>query len=241
MKISVLIVAHNEEKEIAQCIESLLIQTRKPDEIVLVNHNSTDETLSIARTYPITVLDYQGPIGSVHARIKGFEVVTGDLVLCIDGDARAESNWVEVLSALLEKENMIMVGSWIRMSGTLYTLLASWFWYFRNPSKGFSATDFVWGASMGLRIDKKTVIRALQESDRLSKELVLPYNPDDYWLALFMSAYGNIKVTNKTSVVASAKEKNSLQGFARSSRAGKVRNIIRKFIFESGIPSLDTN
>ncbi|MBU2103620.1 glycosyltransferase, partial [Patescibacteria group bacterium] len=77
MKTSVLIIAHNESKHIAGCIESLLSQTMQPDEIVLINHNSTDATGEIARKYPVTVVDYEGPEGSVYARIKGFETVQG--------------------------------------------------------------------------------------------------------------------------------------------------------------------
>jgi glycosyltransferase involved in cell wall biosynthesis len=51
MKTSVLIIAHNEESHIGECIESILAQSRTPDEIVLIVHNSSDRTLEIARNY----------------------------------------------------------------------------------------------------------------------------------------------------------------------------------------------
>ncbi len=51
-RISVLVIAHNEETHIAECIDSILSQSQKPDEIVLVVHNSTDRTLEIAKNYP---------------------------------------------------------------------------------------------------------------------------------------------------------------------------------------------
>lgn len=50
-RISVLVIAHNEEAHIAECIDSILSQSQKPDEIVLVVHNSTDWTLEIAQKY----------------------------------------------------------------------------------------------------------------------------------------------------------------------------------------------
>lgn len=231
MKVSVLIIAHNEEGEIAKCIESLLIQTKAPDEIVLINHNSIDETGTIARSYPITVFDFNGPAGSVHARIQGFKCVQGDLILCIDGDAIAAKNWVEVMTETLKKEKVVMTGSWIRMSGSLYFTLASYLWYFRNNTSGTKAADYLWGASFGLRsTEKEFAIKALQEGNRLSKELSLAYNPDDYWLALFMSKRGGLEITNRTWVLAQAKEANSLQGFMRGIKAIRIRNTIHRFL-----------
>ena len=50
MKTSVLVIANNEEKHIEDCLKSLTNQTQKPDEIVLIVHNSEDKTLEIAKT-----------------------------------------------------------------------------------------------------------------------------------------------------------------------------------------------
>ena len=51
MKISVLIIAHNEEAHIAECLDSIMGQTIQADEIVLIAHNCTDMTLEVARQY----------------------------------------------------------------------------------------------------------------------------------------------------------------------------------------------
>lgn len=240
MNISVLIIAHNEERHIQKCIESLLAQSKKPDEIVLIAHNSTDRTAEIARSFPVRVIEYAGPTGPVYARIKGFEEVTGDIVLCIDGDAHAAKNWVEVLTALLAKPDMVMVGSWIKMSGTIYSYLGGYRWYFFCNSRGFKATDWMWGASFGLWMrDRERIISALKEGVTLSEKLKLPSNPDDYWLALFMSKYGNLEVTNKTWVDAYAKETSVIQWLARSFSANfLVRKTIRAFIKRGGIPGV---
>ncbi len=59
MKISVLIIAHNESTHIAQCIESIITQSCLPDEIICIVHNSTDETANIARKYPqVQVMEF---------------------------------------------------------------------------------------------------------------------------------------------------------------------------------------
>ena len=51
MKISVLIIAHNEEAHIAECLDSIMGQTTRADEVLLIAHNCTDTTVEIARQY----------------------------------------------------------------------------------------------------------------------------------------------------------------------------------------------
>ena len=97
MKISVLVIAHNEERHIGKCLESLMRQTKQPDEIVLVAHNCTDKTEEIARTFPVTIVPLAGPRGIVHARLCGLARVSGDVILSLDGDSFAQPNWVEVM------------------------------------------------------------------------------------------------------------------------------------------------
>ncbi|MEK9184295.1 MAG: glycosyltransferase [Patescibacteria group bacterium] len=239
MKVSVLIIAHNESEHIASCIESLLKQTCKPDEIVVVNHNSTDATGEIARRHPVTVLDHQGPRGSVYARIHGLESVSSDAILCIDGDAVAASDWVEVMTNLLEQEGMAMVGSWIRMRGTWYAALGSLWWHFTCPSRGYKATDYLWGASFGIpRSQREFAIRALEKGRELSERLSLAYNPDDYWLALYLHERGKLEVTNKTWVLAHAKETTNWQSFIRGVTAAGIRMKMQRFIRENGLPKI---
>ncbi len=239
MKISVVVIAHNEEQNIDACLCSLLAQSVRADEIVLINHNSTDRTAEIAQKHPVRVVELHGQSGSVHARIRGLQEVSGDIVLCIDGDSIASHNWVEVLSNLLQKDRMVMVGSWVRMSGTLLARIAGWRWYVVAPSKNFRATDYLFGASLGLwGRDKDYSIRALKAGDRLSNELGLGYNPDDYWLALFMSKKGNLEVTNKTFVTARAKEVSSKRFVTRSIAASGGRRRILDFMKKKNLPKL---
>ena len=58
MTISVIVCAHNEERFVAACLHSLLAQSRRPDEIILINNASDDDTGSIARGIPgVRVVD----------------------------------------------------------------------------------------------------------------------------------------------------------------------------------------
>ncbi|KRE38542.1 hypothetical protein ASG73_06345 [Janibacter sp. Soil728] len=102
----VLVPAHNEEGQIAATIESLLGQTHRPHRIVIAVDNSTDETLTIAQQYPVTVMETLGntarKAGALnqawwrHAR-------DADYVLTMDADTvlvpTALEGLVEALSA----------------------------------------------------------------------------------------------------------------------------------------------
>jgi biofilm PGA synthesis N-glycosyltransferase PgaC len=109
--ISALVVAHNEEILIEKCIRSILDQSVAPDEIVIIAHNCTDKTEEIVSKYnQIKLISYQGPAGHIYARIKGFESVTGEIVVCTDGDSFVERNWIEKMTRPLQNQKVSGVG-----------------------------------------------------------------------------------------------------------------------------------
>lgn len=225
MKTSILIIAHNEERYIEECIRSLLRQTQQPDEIVLIVHNSTDRTLEIAQKYPIQITSFSGANGIVNARTEGLKHITGNLILCIDGDSYAKENWVSVMTETLQKEN-VLVGSWVKFKGTFFGQITSILNKYFYHSIGKRATTQIWGSSFAFwGKDKRKVIDIYKKSVELSKELNLSRNPEDYWLALFMNKKGKIEVTNKTYVTTNSKEETSLEAFKR--RRENVKNGIK--------------
>lgn len=217
MNISVLIIAHNEEKHIAQCIESVLHQTKKADEVVLIVHNCTDHTEDIARNYHITVISYTGPKGIIYARLEGIKHVTGDIILCTDGDSYVARNWIEVMSSLLTEGN-ILVASWMKMKGTFFGWVSNFFNRYYCGKKNLKHSErWIWGPSMGFwNKDKKFVAYIFQKSISLQQEAGLTRNPDDYWLALFMKQYGTLAITNKTHVTQHTKETSTIEVLRRN-------------------------
>ena len=103
MTISVIVCAHNEERFIAPCLHSLLAQSRLPDEIIVINNASTDETRAAAEAVPgVTVVDE--PIkGLVVARETARRVAHGDIVAYVDADCRAPIVWLERLEARFQR------------------------------------------------------------------------------------------------------------------------------------------
>lgn len=88
-KIVALVPAHNEAEDIANTITSLVTQTRRPDQIVIISDNSTDDTVKIASTFPVIVMETEG---NTHRKSGALNLAwhaycqDADLVVCADGD-----------------------------------------------------------------------------------------------------------------------------------------------------------
>ena len=94
-RLSVIVCAHNEARFLPACLHSLLAQTRVPDEILVVNNASTDETRAVAQQIPHVLVVDEPRKGLVVARETGCRAATGDLLVYLDADCRAPLTWLE--------------------------------------------------------------------------------------------------------------------------------------------------
>lgn len=233
MKTSVLIIAHNEEQYIGACIDAVLRQTMPADEVVVVAHNCTDATERIVQSYPVKLVSYQGPVGITHARIESLKQVTGDVVLCTDGDAVVGRNWIEVMTRVLVESRSTLVGSRVIFTGTVYNRLCNvlntiigWF----APRSGPKVAGLVWGPSMAFWTKSKDVVSDIfAQTYAWSEHIGLTRNPDDYWLALEMSKRGNIAYTTEATVSAVAKEVTSMDAYKRNRENNRNGKHMRDF------------
>lgn len=100
---------YNVEKFLCQCINSLLSQTYKNTEIILVNDGSTDDSGKICEFYAskhsniIYISKQNGGVAS--ARNAGLERSTGEFVTFIDSDDWIEDIFLEHLYDIIQKNN----------------------------------------------------------------------------------------------------------------------------------------
>lgn len=87
-RISVIIPAYNAAHFIADAIESALAQTRRPDEIVVVDDGSTDDTARVVARYAMHGVRYiyQQNRGPGAARNRGIRETSGELIAFLDAD-----------------------------------------------------------------------------------------------------------------------------------------------------------
>lgn len=93
-KLSLVIPAYNEAGYLGACLDSIAVQTVMPDEVIVVDNNSTDETAAIARSYPFVKLIREKRQGLRFTRNTGLDAATGDILGRIDADTRLEPEWV---------------------------------------------------------------------------------------------------------------------------------------------------
>ncbi|HFI0227517.1 TPA: glycosyltransferase [Streptococcus suis] len=99
--VSVIVPVYNVEKYLSQCLDSIIHQTYKNLEIILVNDGSTDGSGKICDDYAakdgrIKVI-HQENGGLSDARNKGLDLMTGQFVTFVDSDDYLENNCIHTL------------------------------------------------------------------------------------------------------------------------------------------------
>lgn len=114
IKFSIIIPVYNVEKYLNECVESVLNQTHKNIEIILVDDGSTDRSPIICDRYAekesrIKVIHKENG-GLSSARNAGMMVMTGDYVLFLDSDDFWDNDKaIENLSTIILEENADVV------------------------------------------------------------------------------------------------------------------------------------
>lgn len=117
MKISIITVAYNSSKTISDTIQSVLNQTYNDIEYVIVDGNSTDNTLEIVKSFET---EFRGRMrwisepdkGLYDAMNKGIKMATGDIVGIINSDDFYHKNDIikQVADAFFDKNVQVVFG-----------------------------------------------------------------------------------------------------------------------------------
>ena len=107
--ISVIIPIYNSEKYLSKCISSVLEQTYKDLELILVDDGSTDNSLNICNDFAERdsriVVVHQKNAGVSAARNNGLKNAKGDFITFVDSDDYVENDWLELLFKAITEKN----------------------------------------------------------------------------------------------------------------------------------------
>ena len=124
--ISVIVPIYKVEEYLDRCVESLINQTYKNLEIILVDDGSPDNCPQMCEAWAqkdsrIKVVHKENG-GLSDARNAGFEVATGDIISFIDSDDWIEPEMFETMLSQMEKDDSDIVScgvNWVEENGSV--------------------------------------------------------------------------------------------------------------------------
>ncbi|WP_170000229.1 glycosyltransferase [Campylobacter sp. RM9328] len=122
MKISVIMPVYNAEKYLDEAIQSILNQTYKDCEFIIINDGSTDDSLSIIERYKkqderIVLIDRENR-GIVASLNEGIQIAKGKYIARMDADdISLPTRFEEQLKIMENDKNIVVCGSWVNIFG----------------------------------------------------------------------------------------------------------------------------
>ena len=118
--ISVIVPVWNREGLIEKCLDSIVRQTRKPSELIIVDNNSTDKTVEVVEKWINRHSDsgikfkllVEKKRGACAARQKGLENADGEFLIFFDSDDRMLPNLIEKVNTSLLSNPGVDIVCW---------------------------------------------------------------------------------------------------------------------------------
>ena len=111
-EVSIYVPVYNGQNTIESCINSILSQTVKPNKILVVNDNSTDQTAEILKKYSdkIEIINNKKNLGVSYIRNLATNYLKSKFIASIDADVELTNSWLEKLIDKANKENATLIG-----------------------------------------------------------------------------------------------------------------------------------
>jgi glycosyltransferase involved in cell wall biosynthesis len=120
MDVSIVITVFNEGKTIASLLDSLVNQTLKPDQIMVIDGGSTDNTAEIVRHYekkyrPVKL--FVEKCSRARGRNIGVEMAKFEIIAMTDAGCIADKNWLKEITMPFKNEEVDIVAGFYSMVG----------------------------------------------------------------------------------------------------------------------------
>jgi glycosyltransferase involved in cell wall biosynthesis len=98
MKVSFICTVLNEAKSIKAFLDSIEAQTKKPDEVIIVDAGSKDKTISIIKKYPRVRLIIKKGLNRSQGRNLAIKKAKYQVIVVSDAGCTLESNWLKTIT-----------------------------------------------------------------------------------------------------------------------------------------------
>lgn len=106
--VSVVIPVRDDAEHLRRCLRALALQTRPPDEIIVVVNGSSDDSAAIAEDAGARVATLAAP-GIPRAAAHGYDLAVGTVILRLDADCRPAAGWVAAMAEDLARRPDVSV------------------------------------------------------------------------------------------------------------------------------------
>ena len=96
--VSVVIPSWNRAELLGGALAALARGTRIPDEVIVVDNGSTDESVSVARSAGARVVEMGSNLGFARAVNAGIGAASGELIAILNNDVEVEAGWLAALA-----------------------------------------------------------------------------------------------------------------------------------------------
>ena len=206
LKISVVIPVYNEEKYLAKNLDSLMAQNVKPDEIIIVDNNSTDNSVAIAKEYPVKII-HESKQGMIPARNRGFNEARYDIIARTDADTILPPTWIKRIKKTFLNEEFVAISGpasfydlpkIVKRTSLSTTKSSRFIKSYNTIVRQFLKHDCLYGPNYALR---KNAWEQIKNSVCLDDKKV----HEDLDIAIHISPFGKIKFINSLLVKTSAR------------------------------------
>lgn len=94
LTLSIIIPVYNDEDHLKACLNAIKEQTIKPDEVIVVDNNCTDDSVKVAKSFPFVNVVSEPKQSVLYARTTGLNKAKSDILGRIDADTILDSTWV---------------------------------------------------------------------------------------------------------------------------------------------------